>query len=804
MEGLLVYPAKGSPYPPVFSPFCPDRCWLNEREFDLVKGRFLLAQEPSCVPREAIRYSHDSDSTDIWRQPLRWEQDPFEPRYCWSFDYHRDLVSKWESAKDTMYIIRYDRNTRQQQTFGSLAAGQMMVGESGIWVYNQEEIVMHDKRNGQVIHRIKDPFGTDLMLWTRNWGPDVLISDRFRFEVKTGQMVPFSGIPEELEGCKSPANMYWVGEACVSQFYGEGSRMESYISVPGISTRKYPSVNQANLRIGSVTTKFGQFWFYQPDTLWMFDLGSQEISGYAIKSAEYLLKGNPDSRFIVFGSERGLSVFDMESCTNRVLPKPYGHKKAYTYESIGEKIILTWPDHWEILDFRQMATDFPEDQVQVEFARFEPEIAGFYALPEDFYLRYAAFEQLKKQYAPLKNPKIQASLDRLRSNFSHLLYNPPDSVMEQVALDYAANRLDTALHCELVSGFCRYYGYKGRLEMAAPLLYFYSACLAKNQIQNELPVDQISTTLHRLDSIDQLPHSADERLYATGKIWFDYCFYKRWLRYSSYPSDYMEQSFALYRTLLKEYPKSPWADNAAYDMLHYVDYRQQDSSDDLPEGNLSEAYEAFSQFLQQYPDSDCSSKVMARMLRILASSWSFDDWQEQKLDTLISLYPDLVLSNNEFAPLQEHFYFSKWKRNWSLSVHFLTDTIALDSAVYLEIRLTNISSTSQELDVAEQLNWNRGITLHVRQIPDQGCEPKSGDIGITPVNPGNISRTVIIAPMDSLVEQFELNKVSLNKNYSNVPFTLARGETYEYYMQAKLYGLPWLRMGGPGGRFYVR
>lgn len=493
----------------------------------------------------------------------------------------------------------------------------------------------------------------------------------------------------------------------------------------------------------------------------------------------------------------------MQTCNKRVQPRPYGHEKAYTFQSIGEKIILTWPDHWEILDFRQMATDFPIDLVQVEFARFEPEIAGFQALPEDFYVRYAAFEQFKTKHAPLKNPKIQASLDQLRNSFNYLLYVSPDSVMQRVAQDFAANRLDTALHCDIVAGLCRYYGYKGSLEMAAPLLDFYSACLASDQIQDELPVDQIKRTLHRLDSIARLPMSPDERLYANGKIWFDYSFYKRWFRYS-WPMENLEQAFVYYRTLLKEYPKSAWADNAAYDMLHYKDYRQQDSSDDLPEGNLSEAYEAFNQFLQQYPDSECSSKVIARMLRILASSWSFVERQEQNLDTLISRYPDLVLNNEEFAPLQDHLRNAKWNRDWRVQVKMLEDSISWDQPILLDLIWTNVSGALRMLDSSFMQNWHRGLYIHLSQIPEKGCDPKFGDFAIKLIEQRLQQTPVQIAPGSKFEAQFVMEPVSFRKYYNPGQFSPGHGEVYQYNMELKPHGLPWLHMNGAGGRFYVR
>lgn len=804
---LKVYPQSGEAYEPIFSPFCADHCWLSGHEFDLSVGRYMSTGEQSCLPPLSIRFADGSDPKYVGREPLRWFQDPYDSRYCWTYDYHRDHISAWENQRDTLFIYRFDRVTQQQKAIRTLTQAEMLIGKSGIWVTSQDGIVLYDKQSGKELAQIKDPFDNNLSLWLHNWGADVVISDRLIYRVKTGKIEPFFPLPSDMEGCKSPEKVEFYHETAISSVNEGNSDLGFYMYVPNRYAIKLPlkSYNHDPLLI--LTANTDQAWMMQRDTLWSYNLADGSLNAYPMEKCEPMNGVKADGRFLAFSNEKGLIFFDKYTCEFRVIPMPYGYKKPYSYYSSGSKILLFYFDeHWELVTFNKLDRTFKATDLQIQYDDFAPEIERFNALPQAFSPRYEAFIPIKDQYSKFNNQKINEQLAHMASSFSYTLYIAADSVLERVALDFASGKLDTILRCPVTKSLFNYYAQNGALSEIQPLLINNAPCVKVIRNNNRPLIEQINRTLYRLDSIAGLSLAPDERLFATGKIWMEYCLTKRWTHFSD-PYIYLEQAFDYYRNLIKKYPDSRWVDNAVYDMMYYIDYYPQDSSDPMPESDQLKAIEAFKQFLIDYPDSDCKPQVLHRMLKSmnrLASyhAWPLDEVQAY-IDTLNLQYPDYAQKNEVFR-IQYFVLNRRWNERWNLLANVSGDTVSLEKPVKVEIRLINTGKAAELLDTSFLNHWNAGLIMHLSQIVTQGCDSKWGNFPLSPESSA-IHRQAIEVPVGGKYsEWFVLGTVSRNLNDGGGHFTPRLGESYEYNIELVPLGVPWLRSSGNRGHIYFR
>ncbi|MBK6996947.1 MAG: hypothetical protein IPH31_19275, partial [Lewinellaceae bacterium] len=286
-----------------------------------------------------------------------------------------------------------------------------------------------------------------------------------------------------------------------------------------------------------------------------------------------------------------------------MLQLPFGHKTPRNFTSTDQFIILTYEDHWEIIDFSKLDIGFRRSSILEEYNVFEQEWRGQkQSAQEDFYKTYKAYVAIYSRYKNSENPKIKAAQEKFTSMISYPLYVAPDSVMERVAKDFDMGRFDPSVTCKIAQGLLRYFGKNGRLEEAYSLLAILEnePCFNQELEDYGSEIHLIKGTKHQLDSLAQLNLSADEKLYATGQIWFEFSLKKRWFWYTMDPRRDLEQAYDYFRKLIQQYPNSPWADNAAYALFHYVDYRANTTDDETPNGDDRQAYLSFTQFLKDY------------------------------------------------------------------------------------------------------------------------------------------------------------------------------------------------------------
>ncbi len=794
---LTVLPVRSSGYEPVFSPFCPDIVWLGDRAYSFPERRFLSVDSTvACLPAAAVHMIDGSNPAYpyyIW-----WNTDPYSERYYWA----------GESWSDSLFLWRYDRQESQKERFVSQAQGyQYLLTPAGLWLSKNQEMVLLDRNTGQELRRVaqaENASGYSMNL--RAWGKDLLVSDHNIYSLETGQYSPFFPFPAEMQDCRSPDKMQIYKEVCGSwyQNYQEND-LVYFLSTPDHVPVRLPfSLNRNGVWMESqiLASNPPLTWFYFPDRLLAFNLYTGDSLVYPGPTG-IPIRDNQDGRFMVFFSEKGLSFFDKEQCQFRVLDRPYGYRAPHHFACFQGHIILTYEDRWEIIDFNRLNPAFKPALIQEEYELFRQECStAFQENAKDFESQYAAYMRLYDRYRNNQNPKIAEDWDQAKGGIANALYYASDSLLEAISAQYNAGKYDHSISCELVKVLFNYYGYRGDLAKAQRLLSMNdnASCVEEKSDYGLYCIDLLHTTLFRLDSVKHVKQSTDQRLYALGRVWWDYCYNKRNFRYSYDPRGDFGQAHDYYRQVLQAYPQSPWADNAAYDTMYYIDYHATTTDDETPDGNDAQAFEVFTQFLQDYPNSDRRPDVLLRLATVvqrgLIERYNTQSGREQVAGYLQIIerdYPDFTAQSEVYQRLAAGFKRQEWASRWRLLVFMDKSAYKATDTIRVTIQFQNISRTVQSLDTSFLNSWSTSLFLHLFQARDQGCEDRSGDFPLIRQNLLPVTGPITVLPGNTFSETFIMGHTSQVRGYGSKVFTLATGR-FSHFMEYRHPVLKWISL----------
>lgn len=802
---FAIFPEKGDAYTPFFSPFCSDRCWLNNKEFDIPSRRFVPKNTEPCIPAAARREWHNEYYADTEAMGLWWRSDPYDQRFLW-------MEKHWNN---TLFLWRYDQQEARKDSFFSMPGGSITFGKPGIWVTNNKELVLLDRRSGQVLCRAGNPENGRIVMDLQASGEDVIVTGRWLYQRAQNRYVPFFALPSDMEGCKSPQQVEFKQEICCSMVGEPGDHYAYFLRTPNQHFYRLPFDLGCCARNYILAVNAPLAWFCFPDKLLAFNFTTGDSLVY-YGSTGTPLNGNQDGRFLGFYSERGLSFFDKSECRFSVLNLPYGFPIPRDFCSDQEHVFLTYEKHWEIVDCSSLDANYKRSPVLDDYKVFEQEWRASQKGDNsgDFYSEYDVYLKLFTRYKQTQNPKITVSWAQVRGRLIYTLYTAPDTTMERITYDYEAGRFDRSISSEVVEGLFRYWGSIGALQPALRLIKF-----SENQdYLNEGPqsvgylIDILKTTQRRLDSLELVKETPDARLYAMGKIWLDYCFSKISFRFSlNDPWHNFEQAYAYFRTLIQKYPNSPLADNAAYDMLQFIDYQKRSTDDYMPEGNPGLAYKAFLQFLEDYPKSDQRPDVLLRLAKIILEGVYLEKGNQineadaaQYLEAIAEEYPEFAKKSESYQIMLGMQKGQLWSQRWSMSIAFDQDKYRVQDTIRVTVKLYNKSQREQTLDSVFLLRWNEGLMINIRQLRDKGCDEVYGYFPMFPEKTSYGGQSVRVAPGASYEETFVLGHTSLKKYAEGRQIEFVKGGTYSYYFRYDHIVLRWLSMEAQQqGRFSV-
>lgn len=785
----VVAAETGSAYTPKFSPFYPEICLLSSQSYDLAQKKRVSDAAAFFPPDMPAPYRR-----------MGWLPDPAQPEYYWAT----------VQAGPGMTLFRYDRMKARVDSFPGMLNSELVPGKAGVWLSDHRQLHLIDRHTGRVIRRQANP-QPGLLMWLRPWGDDVLVTERRLYLTASDTFVAFATQPADMQDCRPVESLFCLGEACISQVY-DGKRFINFLNTPGNLPLRLPFSLSGNLRERFIAINPPLAWFCFSDRLVSIDCVTGDSVVYTVPVGE-AMPGDQSGPFMGFRSERGLCFFDKSACRFTFLDLQYGFEWPRDFHSNRYGALLTFDKHWEIVDCTRLKASFAASNVLDEFRVFEREWNSVRVGldDKDFYTCYAVWSDLFGRYCRRGNAKIDAYWPNVLNALDYALFKASDSIMERVDADFRAQKLAPEVTRTVAAGLFRYRGQRGEIEAALEMVQV----LGEEEwepVENYLYLSGVlRSTGKQLDSIADLPLPPDEKLYAEGKIWLEYCPYKRWFRYSYDPRSDYDQAYAFFRELIRRYPDSPRADNAACDTMYFVDYVATTTDDETPDGDPVKAHRTFTQFLQNYPNSEKRPDIMLRLIHLLLRRGGREGDEAiteatRYLDSVATEHPEYIQSA-VYKQAEDKLKSQLWLLRWGLSIVPEKTAWAAGDSIRFVVRIVNQSRREQVLSAEFLQNWQEGLQIHISLVHDRDCAPLFGDFPL--IREKNIAAPapaeIKIPPGAFYEERLRMLPASKTRNHAPGSFALEAGKTYLYNLEYRHPQLRWLTMyANGGGRFEVK
>jgi tetratricopeptide (TPR) repeat protein len=248
-------------------------------------------------------------------------------------------------------------------------------------------------------------------------------------------------------------------------------------------------------------------------------------------------------------------------------------------------------------------------------------------------------------------------------------------------------------------------------------------------------------TKEALDSLDRFPPPDDERLYQTGRNWL---YYLQQTAFGEYPS--FEKAYDFFRQLLRQYPKSPWADRAEHGLFTYIDHHQVATDDTWPEGDDKRARVEFVRFLHEYPASAKRSDIMYRLTNILLHSNDYDQ-AECYLDTIARMDPEFTRRAPDFAVKLRAIERFKYSKKWFFKAVQLPNVVRCGDSLRFVLQCCNLNKMDQPIDSTLKTCLINNAVVYLTREQKPGCEYWPGiNVPLNCIQPPDLRATIVIKP----------------------------------------------------------
>ncbi len=475
-------------------------------------------------------------------------------------------------------------------------------------------------------------------------------------------------------------------------------------------------------------------WGRFPQRLMHYDMQERRTFFYPTYGPEYYYLITPCHQFLWFWGYNSLLCFDRKNQSTLFYPRQIVELGLRNIECVGDSIFLSFMENKERFSIDSIIENgLPAIEIWAEYVVFEKDRLALHveSVQRDFYRTIAAHRLLKSLYGDSTNPIIQKTLADEPWGASYALFVATDSVLLRVENDYEQGRFAPDELPIVVSNLFAFYGKKGRLEEAL-LLADNTAYAPFFENEHYGKLHLVRETKYQLDSILDSGAPPDEILYAAGKVWLRYCQYSGWF-YDEFDGPNIALANRHFRELLRQYPESRWADNAAYDTLTYADFVGE-HVEELDRSKRERAVSAFNQILLDYPATDCRPKILLRLAKLVQGSrWYESEIRQRGLKTadeylreLAELTPDVAVAK-EAQAVQQRENFSRWSKAWIFSVQPEKPVFKLGGPLRFVVRFTNVSGSTQTLDSLFMRDWPELLYLRMTQFREENCRAHWGD-----------------------------------------------------------------------------
>lgn len=406
-----------------------------------------------------------------------------------------------------------------------------------------------------------------------------------------------------------------------------------------------------------------------------------------------------DSTYVWLCSQREAMAIDKQSGKAYFWSLPYQSSRRILYQD--SKNIYLNDIHSVIIipKSKVFIQSIPLSKIKEEEALFKHLLDSTNILQtRAFRPWYNSYRKIYSTFKESTSPRILSNLQNIRASSANLLpdyYKPFDN---SVFL-YVDSITEPEIRLPFVNSLIIYAAQKGKMDRAIQL---------DNQLKLEFPALDTNDFVERqkieiryayqaLEALKESGLSEDERLWKTGNIYYRLFGYIG--RETEASGMVMDYPLSFLADLLKKYPASPWADNAAYMMFSHEEGSTHEGGDN--DFNL-EANEEYKKLILKYPDSELIPEIYYR---------------------IAGLYADLGYENNErkkYLKLAKEYVDKFYKEYPGHALTKEVDQFVLDidhELGQLELTLT-ITSNKEKFTAAEPI-------LITYKLTNGGDKPKT-------------------------------------------------------------------------------
>lgn len=428
------------------------------------------------------------------------------------------------------------------------------------------------------------------------------------------------------------------------------------------------------------------------DGLIRIDVKSQ--TAVATQLGYYMAVNNisSDSTYVWLCSQSEAMVIDKKSGEAFFWSLPYKSSRRILYQD--SKNIYLNDIHSVII--------IPKSKIVIQstpLTRIKEEEALFNHLLDSTKIRqtrafrswYNSYKKIQSTFKETTSPRILANLEDIRASSANLLpdyYKPFD---KSVFL-YADTITEPEIRLPFINSLIIYAAQKGKMDRAIQL---------DNQLKLEFPALDTNDFVERqkieiryayqaLEALKGSGISEDERLWKTGNIYY------RLFGYIGQETEasgmVMDYPFSFLTELLKKYPTSPWADNAAYLSFSYYEGSTHEGGDN--DYNL-EANEEYKKLILKYPDSELIPDIYYRIASLYADYGSGYDERKKYLkmakkyvDKFYTEYPGHALTK-EVDQFVSYLDIELDQLEWTLTISANKEKFSPTEPILITYQLTN-------------------------------------------------------------------------------------------------------------------
>lgn len=593
--------------------------------------------------------------------------------------------------------VRMDGKTRQTtQIEGVKQATCFAFDRKNVWIGTTEGIWRYERDSGKTIQETGFPATYVNHLGVQ--GKSLIVNDEFRYWPERQQLSVWTA-PWSDEDCHHYNFQHLQGHTLVIR--GNENSLVALLTAEGSLWRQWKYFSTHAVAIWQQ-----ELWSFEGNMLGRLDLRTGRVQSFSalmqeanfFDAAYEVLAAN--RKYVCCVMAHGIVIF--EKATEQFyffpLPKPSGREQMV--EMDGHNLYLLREQQFTIYNLEWLFRKSMPIEQYVRQAQAKNDLKARFDLKgKNFYAALSSYDTLLKTYG--NDDFFKDDLLWAGNAVAAVLLQSKGDTLQRALRDFDRGTFDARLMRSIAYQLFQQYGQKAAVHQAKHWgeVYFdlmdgQTEAGRNEKEQFEQRLNAVKYALFCFDSLDHTQPAPDKRLYAEARILLEYCLNTGF--FEGEACIHTDLAEAKYRRLLKEFPQSEWADNAAYELLDNRCYGCG--------GPPFETAFEFKKLAQHYPESELAEEMWWMAAEIAVSDNGEEGRPNRKqrqiarafLDSLAQKFPSTV-SSERFQNVQGELASYEAQIAWQIALAPIKETFKQGEPVRMRLTVRNHSGQARSL-----------------------------------------------------------------------------------------------------------